>query len=68
MRKAKKDEKKLGAWDNANLLQNMKNEMVHVTTVARQRYVYREWERSTRTVITLTALAGMIAHSELKKF
>lgn len=28
-------------WDEANLLQNMKNEGVHVTTVANQRYVYR---------------------------
>lgn len=37
----KKEEKKLGAWDNANLLQNMKNEMIHISTDAEQRYVYR---------------------------
>ncbi|WWC86315.1 uncharacterized protein L201_001188 [Kwoniella dendrophila CBS 6074] len=50
--KLKKDkEKKLNPWDEANLLQNMKNEEVHVTTAANQRYVY----------------PGLIAHSDLKK-
>lgn len=34
--------KKLTPWDEANMLQNMKNEEVHVTTAASQRYVYRE--------------------------
>lgn len=29
-------------WDEANLLSNQKNEGVYVTTVANQRYVYRE--------------------------
>ncbi|KAK4689716.1 hypothetical protein P7C73_g385, partial [Tremellales sp. Uapishka_1] len=47
----KPKEKKLNPWDQANLLQNMKNEEVHVTTAANQRYVY----------------PGLIAHSELKK-
>ncbi|WVW82372.1 hypothetical protein I302_104379 [Kwoniella bestiolae CBS 10118] len=47
----KKDTKKLNPWDEANLLQNMKNEEVHVTTAANQRYVY----------------PGLIAHSDLKK-
>ncbi|WVQ82548.1 hypothetical protein IAT38_004677 [Cryptococcus sp. DSM 104549] len=44
-------EKKMNPWDEANLLQNMKNEEVHVTTAANQRYVY----------------PGLIAHSDLKK-
>lgn len=35
------EQKKMDPWDEANLLQNMKNEGVHVTTVANQRYVYR---------------------------
>lgn len=39
--------KKLNKWDEANLLQNMKNENVHVSTVANQRYVYRECEYMT---------------------
>lgn len=34
--------KKLDPWDQANLLQNQKNEEVHVTTAANQRYVYRQ--------------------------
>ena len=34
--------KPLNAWDEANMLQNMKNEEIHVTTVAKQRYVYRK--------------------------
>ncbi|ORY23214.1 hypothetical protein BCR39DRAFT_595631 [Naematelia encephala] len=38
----KKEDKKLNPWDEANLLQNMKNEEVHVTTAANQRYIYRE--------------------------
>ncbi|KAK8865991.1 hypothetical protein IAR55_001141 [Kwoniella newhampshirensis] len=51
-RQPKKDpEKKVSPWDEANLLQNMKNEEVHVTTAANQRYVY----------------PGLIAHSDLKK-
>lgn len=33
--------KKTNPWDEANMLQNVKNEGVHVTTVANQRYVYR---------------------------
>lgn len=37
----KPDEKKVNPWDDANMLQNVKNEGVHVTTVANQRYVYR---------------------------
>ncbi|WVQ97404.1 hypothetical protein IAU59_004517 [Kwoniella sp. CBS 9459] len=45
------EDKKLDPWDEANLLQNMKNEEVHVTTAANQRYVY----------------PGLIAHSDLKK-
>jgi hypothetical protein len=40
--KLKPGEAKLAPWDEANLLQNMKNEEVHVTTAAKQRYVYRE--------------------------
>ncbi|WVF70516.1 hypothetical protein IAT40_005306 [Kwoniella sp. CBS 6097] len=47
----KAEDKKLNPWDEANLLQNMKNEEVHVTTAANQRYVY----------------PGLIAHSDLKK-
>ncbi|WVN85481.1 uncharacterized protein L203_100627 [Cryptococcus depauperatus CBS 7841] len=43
--------KDLNSWDEANLLQNMKNEGVHITTAANQRYVY----------------PGLIAHSQLKK-
>jgi hypothetical protein len=39
---AKPTPKKLNPWDEANLLQNMKQENVHITTVAQQRYVYRE--------------------------
>ena len=38
----KEDKKKLDPWDEANMLDNQKNEGVHVTTVANQRYVYRE--------------------------
>lgn len=38
----KPDVKKPNPWDDANMLQNVKNEGVHVTTVANQRYVYRE--------------------------
>ncbi|TYJ56353.1 hypothetical protein B9479_002901 [Cryptococcus floricola] len=45
------DVKKLDPWDEANMLQNQKNEGVHVTTAANQRYVY----------------PGLIAHSDLKK-
>ncbi|AAW42667.2 expressed protein [Cryptococcus deneoformans JEC21] len=45
------EKKKMDPWDEANLLQNMKNEGVHVTTVANQRYVY----------------PGLIAHSDLTK-
>ena len=37
----KPDDKKVNPWDEANMLQNVKNEGVHVTTVANQRYVYR---------------------------
>ncbi|RSH92839.1 hypothetical protein EHS25_008285 [Saitozyma podzolica] len=48
---AKPSPKELNPWDEANLLQNMKQENVHITTVAQQRYVY----------------PGLIAHSELKK-
>ncbi|WRT64207.1 uncharacterized protein IL334_001136 [Kwoniella shivajii] len=50
-RMKKPADKKLNPWDEANLLQNMKNEEVHVTTAANQRYVY----------------PGLIAHSDLKK-
>jgi hypothetical protein len=39
---AKPSPKELNPWDEANLLQNMKQENVHITTVAQQRYVYRE--------------------------
>lgn len=39
----KPEEKKTSPWDEANMLQNVKNEGVHVTTVANQRYVYREY-------------------------
>ncbi|ORX36005.1 hypothetical protein BD324DRAFT_651912 [Kockovaella imperatae] len=38
----KKNDKKLDPWDEANMLQKQKNEAVHVTTVAKQRYVYRK--------------------------
>ncbi|KIR69437.1 hypothetical protein I314_00548 [Cryptococcus bacillisporus CA1873] len=38
------EKKKMDPWDEANLLQNMKNEGVHVTTVANQRYVYRRFD------------------------
>jgi hypothetical protein len=72
---AKPSSKKLNPWDEANLLQNMKQENVHITTVAQQRYVYREsaaGAESTRHFVAstwskLTMLAGLIAHSELKK-
>jgi hypothetical protein len=40
--KMKVETKKTNPWDEANMLQNVKNEGVHVTTVANQRYVYRE--------------------------
>jgi hypothetical protein len=46
---AKKADKKLNPWDEANLLQNAKNEGVYITTAAtNQRYVYREsaWGRA----------------------
>ena len=36
------EKKKTSPWDEANMLQNVKNEGVHVTTVANQRYVYRK--------------------------
>jgi hypothetical protein len=49
---AKPEEKKLNPWDQANLLQNMKNEEVHVTTVANQRYVYREYRLTIRIAQT----------------
>ncbi|ODO11692.1 hypothetical protein I350_00476 [Cryptococcus amylolentus CBS 6273] len=49
--KTQGDDKKLDPWDEANMLQNQKNEGVHVTTAANQRYVY----------------PGLIAHSDLKK-
>ena len=38
----KKKDKKMDPWDEANMLQKQKNEAVHVTTVGKQRYVYRE--------------------------
>lgn len=61
------DAKKLNAWDEANLLQNMKNENVHVSTVANQRYVYREHWCGSGDMGWLRRLsAGLIAHSELK--
>jgi hypothetical protein len=41
--------KPLNPWDEANLLQNMKNEEIHVTTVAKQRYVYRKRLSRART-------------------
>ncbi|WVQ70900.1 hypothetical protein IAR50_000425 [Cryptococcus sp. DSM 104548] len=47
----KEDKGKMDPWDEANMLQNQKNEGVHVTTAANQRYVY----------------PGLIAHSDLKK-
>jgi len=50
LRAKKPDEKKLNPWDEANLLQNMKNEEVHITTVAKQRYVYRELFNRPRSV------------------
>ncbi len=37
----------MNRWDEANMLQNMKNEAVYVTTAAEQRYVYRESLRKT---------------------
>jgi hypothetical protein len=40
---AKKEEKKTNPWDEANLLSNQKNEGVYITTVAEQRYIYREY-------------------------
>lgn len=40
--KINEEKKKTSPWDEANMLQNVKNEGVHVTTVANQRYVYRE--------------------------
>ena len=67
MQKVRKEEKKLGAWDTANSLQNVKNEAVHVTTVAKQRYVYRECCAEPRQT-SRQRLAGMTAHSELKRF
>jgi len=59
------EKKKINPWDEANMLQNVKNEGVHVTTVANQRYVYR---KSIRTGMNIRAhlSAGMIAHSQLK--
>lgn len=41
--KSKDKKKEVNPWDDANMLQNVKNEGVHVTTVANQRYVYREF-------------------------
>jgi hypothetical protein len=40
--KMKEEKAVKNLWDDANMLQNVKNEGVHVTTVAKQRYVYRE--------------------------
>jgi len=39
--KMNEEKKKINPWDEANMVQNVKNEGVHVTTVANQRYVYR---------------------------
>lgn len=68
---AKPNPKKLNPWDEANLLQNMKQENVHITTVAQQRYVYRESTAGGKYMYLatweLTMVAGLIAHSELKK-
>jgi hypothetical protein len=63
--KMKVETKKTNPWDEANMLQNVKNEGVHVTTVANQRYVYREC-LMTRTAYDADEKAGMIAHSQLK--
>jgi hypothetical protein len=63
--KSKDKKKEVNPWDDANMLQNVKNEGVHVTTVANQPYVYREFSWRT-TESLLISLAGMIAHSQLK--
>jgi hypothetical protein len=60
--------KKTNPWDEANMLQNVANEGVHVTTVANQRYVYRELTLlcSMMEQDIADGVAGMIAHSQLK--
>jgi len=63
--KMKEPKKKTSPWDEANMLQNVKNEGVHVTTVANQRYVYREC-LVIRPLHGADQVAGMIAHSQLK--
>ena len=64
---AKPKDKKLNPWDQANMLQNMKQENVLITlpeqTRQDQRYVYREYAGRSWTDLE----AGLIAHSELKK-
>lgn len=63
--KMNEEKKKTSPWDEANMLQNVKNEGVHVTTVANQRYVYRGFTFF-REGDGADRLAGMIAHSQLK--
>lgn len=63
--KSKDKKKEVSPWDDANMLQNVKNEGVHVTTVANQRYVYRKC-CSISTKVKAYGAAGMIAHSQLK--
>jgi hypothetical protein len=63
--KMNEEKKKTNPWDEANMLQNVKNEGVHVTTVANQRYVYRK-RRIPRFGASAEEIAGMIAHSQLK--
>lgn len=63
--KMNEEKKKTNPWDEANMLQNVKNEGVHVTTVANQRYVYRKLRISSASV-SADGIAGMIAHSQLK--
>jgi hypothetical protein len=64
--KMNEEKKKTNPWDEANMLQNVKNEGVHVTTVANQRYVYREHSCSSWVDASADEIAGMIAHSQLK--
>ena len=64
--KMNEEKKKTSPWDEANMLQNVKNEGVHVTTVANQRYVYRERLCSSWVDASADGIAGMIAHSQLK--
>jgi hypothetical protein len=47
--KMKDVKKTTSPWDDANMLQNVKNEGVHVTTVANQRYVYRKLRFNTES-------------------